>query len=58
MNSVKKPNPEAFDAENPELTAEEMRRARPAREVFGAEGWQSRMNETLRAHMPRRDKQA
>ena len=91
MNDMSKPNPESCDGENPELTAEEMRRARPAREVFGAErlqrllgrplkdhkkvsttlridpdvldafkgegkGWQSRINDTLREHMPRRGK--
>jgi len=91
MKNMSKPNPEACDDENPQLTAEEMRRARPAREVFGAarlnrllgrprkehkkvsttlridpdvldafkeagKGWQSRINDTLREHMPRRGK--
>ena len=89
MSNMSTPDPEAFDEENPELTAEEMKRARPVAEVFGGErlakllgrppkeqkkvlttlridpdvlaafkadgkGWQSRINATLRAHMPGR----
>jgi uncharacterized protein (DUF4415 family) len=94
MNDKPKIDPEACDEENPQLTAEEIRRARPASEVFGKErldrilgrgpgrppqgeeakvsttlridkevltaykaagkGWQTRINETLKAHMPAR----
>ncbi len=89
MNDTSKIDPTACDDDNPEVTAAEMRRARPAAEVFGRErlagvlgrppkdnpkvsttirlspdvlaafkaegrGWQTRIDETLRAHMPGR----
>jgi len=93
------PNPELIDEENPEITPEELRRARPASEVLPeligekaaqellrrgrgrpqkegkkvsttvrldpdvleafqqeGKGWQTRINEVLRAHMPKRQK--
>jgi uncharacterized protein (DUF4415 family) len=37
MNDTPKPNPEALDDENPQLTPEELQRARPAKEFFGEE---------------------
>jgi uncharacterized protein (DUF4415 family) len=92
----KKPNPERIDDDNPELTREELRKARPAAEVLpehigqkatdellrrnrgrppkegrkvnqtlridpdvlqaykrGGKGWQTRINQVLRDHMPR-----
>jgi uncharacterized protein (DUF4415 family) len=92
MNGITKPDPELCDEENPALTAEDIRKAVPAKEFFGEErlkrlvggrprineearkkvttirldpdvleaykaegkGWQTRINETLRAHMPGR----
>ena len=95
----KTPNPELIDDENPEWTAEDMKRARPAPEVLPeligekaaqellrrsrgrppkegkkvsttvrldpdvleafqqeGKGWQTRINEVLREHMPKRQK--
>jgi uncharacterized protein (DUF4415 family) len=95
----KTPNPELIDDDNPEITPEELRRARPAAEVlpeligekaaqellrrgkgrppledkkvsttirldpdvleafqFEGKGWQTRINEVLREHMPKRKK--
>lgn len=85
----KKPDPERIDDENPELTREELRRARPAAEVLPefigekateellrrsrgrppeeerkvnqtlridrgqGKGWQTRINDVLRKHMPK-----
>jgi uncharacterized protein (DUF4415 family) len=95
----KTPNPELIDEENPEITPEELRRARPAAEVLPeligdkaaqellrrgrgrpqkegkkvsttvrldpdvleafqqeGKGWQTRINQVLREHMPKREK--
>ena len=95
----KQPDPELIDDENPEWTAEDMKRARPAAEVLPeligqkaadelmrrsrgrppkedkkisttlrldpdvleafqneGQGWQTRINEVLREHMPKRGK--
>lgn len=95
----KKPDPELIDEENPEWTAEDMKRARPAAEVLPkyigqkatdelldrgrgrppkeerkvnqtlridpdvleayrqkGKGWQTRINEVLREHMPKHQK--
>jgi uncharacterized protein (DUF4415 family) len=97
--TAKKPTPQRIDDDNPELTREELRRARPAAEVLPkyigqkatdellqrgrgrpqkddkkisttvrldpdvleafqhqGKGWQTRINEVLREHMPRREK--
>ena len=97
--AAKTPNPELIDDDNPEVTAEELRRARPAAEVLPeligekaalemlrrgrgrppkedkkisttvrldpdvleafqqqGKGWQSRINQVLRQHMPKHEK--
>lgn len=101
MSSIRKPDPQRPDADNPELTLDELQRARPAAEMLpelighraarkvlqrgrgrprkqgrkvnqtlridpdvleayrqAGKGWQTRMNEVLRANMPGRDDRA
>ena len=98
-HSGKTPNPELIDDENPEITPEELHRARPASEVLAqligekatqellrrsrgrppkddkkvsttvrldpdvleafqqeGKGWQTRINDVLREHMPKHQK--
>jgi hypothetical protein len=51
MNDTPKPNPEALDEENPQLTPEELQRARPAKEFFG----EQRLRRMVGGPRPRRN---